>query len=69
LGTGPLGALFRALRAAGAQKSFEVELVPVLHPKVAATLYRIARESLTSITQHARASQVRIELGRSARGG
>lgn len=41
----------------------KVEALPELHNDIVTTLYRVARESLANVAQHAQAKNVRISLG------
>lgn len=66
--TGPglanaLGDLARPLRDQGVEVRIDVSPLPPLTPEAAATVYRLARETLTNAAKHADARAVRVELG------
>jgi two-component system, NarL family, sensor kinase len=51
------------LRTAGTEVEMDAVVLPDLDADTAATLYRVARESLVNVAKHAQAAHVRIELG------
>lgn len=54
--------LTTVLRASGTAVDLEIKPLPALSSEVAATLYRIARETLTNVAKHASARSVRVCL-------
>lgn len=66
LAAGGLGAaihdLAQPLRAEGIQVDARLDVSGEVDSEVAATLYRVARESLRNVLQHAQASTVRLDL-------
>ncbi len=60
---GALDDLAEPLRRAGVPVHVRAEPLSMADSDVAATLYRVAKETLTNIAKHARASTVEIELG------
>lgn len=57
-----MGELAEPLRAAGVTVDLDVDPLPPLSPDVAATLYRMARETLLNVAKHAGATTVRVRL-------
>ena len=59
---GAVDDLAEPLRRAGVEVSVHAAALPAADSAVAATLYRVARETLANVAKHARASRVEVDL-------
>jgi two-component system, NarL family, sensor kinase len=60
---GAIDQLAQPLRDAGVEVTVDAEALPAMEPDSAAAVYRVARESLANIAEHAQAKRVGVELG------
>ena len=66
---GAIDDLAEPLRAAGVTVTVRAEPLPGADSQVAATLYRVARETLANVAKHAQASTVEVDLHRDSSTG